>query len=365
MALGQLALGLLLLFAGGEAFVAGASRLARRLGIPQIVIGLTVVSLGTSAPELATALVGLQRQGTPLVLGNLLGSNLFNLLVVLGACALVVPLRVTRRLVRRDLPVLLVATLAVWGMAAPGRLLWPAGLALLASLGINVVWELVTALEQQPLQDEALPLAPIAESPRLIPALALQLLGALMLVAGSELLISGALSTARQLGVDETLIGLTLVAAGTSLPELVTSLVAAYRGHADLAIGNVVGSSLLNLLLILGVVALFSGPVGVAVPELLLQRDLPLLVGITLICLPLLWSYATLTALDGALLLLLYGLYLVEQVVLAKLPTALNTFRLAVLVGVVPTLLAFLAWSVVSWWRVRHSPSMTTTNRMQ
>lgn len=355
MALGQLALGLLLLFAGGEAFVAGASRLARRLGIPQIVIGLTVVSVGTSAPELATALVGIQKQGTPLVLGNLLGSNLFNLLVVLGACALVVPLRVSRRLVRRDLPVLLIATLAVWGMAAPGRLLWPAGLALLASLAINLVWELVSALEQKPPLGEGLPQASPGPLPRLVPALALQAGGAAMLVAGSELLISGALTTARQLEVDETLIGLTLVAAGTSLPELVTSLVAAYRGHADLAIGNVVGSSLLNLLLILGVVALFSGPAGVAVPELLLQRDLPLLVLITLICLPLLWSYATLTALDGTLLLLLYGLYLVEQVVMAKLPTALGVFRLAVLAGVAPALLAFLVWSVVGWWRVRRS----------
>lgn len=351
MALLQLAAGLLLLFAGGEVFIAGASRLARWFGIPPIVIGLTVVSLGTSAPEMATALVGIHKQGTPLVLGNVVGSNLFNLLVVLGACSLVVPLRVSRRLVRRDLPVLLIATLAVWGMAAGGRLLMPAGVALLAALAINLVWELVSAMEQRTAQPGDGP----PRSEGWIGALVLQGVGIGLLVGGSELLISGALTTARQLGVDETVIGLTLVAAGTSLPELVTSLVAAYRGHADLAIGNVVGSSLLNLLLILGVAALFGGPGGLAVPAVLLGRDLPLLVVITLICLPLLWSYATITPLDGALLLLLYGLYLGEQVVLAKLPTALGVYRLAVLVGIVPMFLAFLAWSVVSWCRVRRA----------
>lgn len=311
-ALLKLLAGLLLLFRGGEAFVAGASQMARRLGIPAVVIGLTVVSLGTSAPELAVALMGIERQDTALVLGNVLGSNLFNLLVVLGSCALVLPLRVSRRLVRRDLPVLLIATLAVWGMAAAGRLLWPAGLALLVGLTINLVWELVSAIEQRQRQRRSDGDSDPKPGGGLVPALGLQGLGIGLLVLGSDLL----LSAARLLEVDQAVIGLTLVAAGTSLPELVTSLVAAYRGRADLAIGNAVGSSLLNL--------------------------------------PLLWSYATITATDGALLLLIYGLYLVEQVVLAKLPTAIGTFRLAMLVGTGPVL-AFWGWSAVSWWRVRGS----------
>jgi cation:H+ antiporter len=225
-------------------------------------------------------------------------------------------------------------------------------LALLVGLIINLVWELVSAMEQRQRQRsrdsdaDALPVGGMA------PALGLQGLGIGLLVLGSDLLLRGALSAARLLEVDEAVIGLTLVAAGTSLPELVTSLVAAYRGRADLAIGNAVGSSLFNLLLILGMGVLFSGSSGIAVPAVLLQRDLPVLVVVTLICLPLLWSYATITATDGALLLLIYGVYLVEQVVLAKLPTAIGTFRLAVLVGAGPVL-AFLGWSVVSWWRVR------------
>ena len=346
--------GLLLLFCGGEAFVSGASQMARRLGIPAVVIGLTVVSLGTSAPELAVALMGIERQDTALVLGNVLGSNLFNLLVVLGSCALVVPLRVSRRLVRRDLPVLLITTLAVWGMAAAGRLLWPAGLALLVGLTINLVWELVSAIEQRQLERRSDGDSDPKSGGGLLPALGLQGLGIGLLVLGSDLLLRGALSAARLLEVDQAVIGLTLVAAGTSLPELVTSLVAAYRGRADLAIGNAVGSSLFNLLLILGMGVLFSGSSGIAVPAVLLQRDLPVLVVVTLICLPLLWSYATITAKDGVLLLLIYGFYLVELVVLAKLPTAIGTFRLAMLVGTGPVL-AFLGWSVVSWWRVRGS----------
>lgn len=354
MPLLQLAGGLLLLFAGGEVFIAGATRLARWLGIPPIVIGLTVVSLGTSAPELATALVGIHGDDTPLVLGNIVGSNLFNLLAVLGSCALVVPLRVSRRLIRRDLPVLLMATLAVWGMAAGGRLFMPAGFALLAALAINVVWEFVSAREQRQAQGNGEIREAAAVVPGWLGSLLLLAAGAALLVGGSELLIRGAVSTARALAVDETVIGLTLVAAATSMPELVTSLVAAYRGQADLAIGNVVGSSLLNLLLIVGVAALFSGPAGLVVPPVLLERDIPVLVVATGICLPLLWSYATITPLDGTLLLLLYGLYLAEQVVLAKLPTALGVFRLAVLVASVPVL-AFLVWSVVSWWRERRA----------
>lgn len=346
----QLAAGLLFLFAGGEAFIAGATRLAKSLGTPPIVIGLTVVSLGTSAPELATALVGIGEQGTPLVLGNVVGSNIFNLLVVLGACALVVPMRVSRRLIRRDLPVLLITTLAVWGMAAGGRLLMPAGVALLAALAINVVWEFVTAREQQAAQHHRIHGERSGKPFGWIGALVLLAGGVGLLVGGSEFLISGAKSTARLLEVDETVVGLTLVAAGTSLPELVTSLVAAYRRQADLAIGNVVGSSLINLLLILGVAILYSGPAGLDVPPVLLQRDIPVLVVVTLICLPLLWSYATMTSTDGALLLLLYVIYLGEQVVLAKLPTALGIFRMAVLVGIVPVA-AFLVWSVVSWCR--------------
>lgn len=227
-----------------------------------------------------------------------------------------VPLRVSRRLVRRDLPVLLIATLAVWGMAAAGRLLWPAGLALLVGLTINLVWELVSAIEQRQRQRRSDGDSDPKPGRGLVPALGLQGLGIGLLVLGLDLLLRGALSAARLLEVDQAVIGLTLVAAGTSLPELVTSLVAAYRGRADLAIGNAVGSSLFNL--------------------------------------PLLWSYATITATDGALLLLIYGLYLVEQVVLAKLPTAIGTFRLAMLVGTGPVL-AFWGWSAVSWWRVRGS----------
>lgn len=238
---------------------------------------------------LLLALAGIQKLQAALVLGNVLGSNLFNLMVVLGACALVKPLRVTRRLGRRDLPVLLVATLAVWGMAASGRMLWPAGVPLLMGLAINLVWELLSALEPSRRQRGADDDAPPRGQEALVASLGMQCLGIGLLVLGSELLINGALASARQLGVGETVIGLILVAA--------------YRRHADLAIGNAVGSSLLNLLLILGLAVLCGGSSGLEVPAVLLQRDLPVLVLVTLIGLPILWSYATIRACDGALLL--------------------------------------------------------------
>ncbi|MEB3184529.1 MAG: calcium/sodium antiporter [Cyanobacteriota bacterium] len=347
--------GILLLFGGGELFVAGSVALSLLLGIPQIVIGLTVVSLGTSAPELFVSLlstIGGNPAGDAIAVSNIVGSNIFNVLVVLGLSAAIVPLQVKSRLVRRDVPVLLAVSMAVWGMASAGRVTWQAGLALLTALVINLVWEMRSASENPDEVEE------IDESERApAPVAAAKLAAGLaLLVVGSQVLVKGAIAAATGLGVSETVIGLTIVAAGTSMPELVTSLVAAYRGKADLAIGNVVGSNLLNQLLILGLCAVVSGGRGLTVDPLMVSRDFPIMVASTFACLPIFWTHGVITRREGWLLFGLYVLYLAEQVLAATTGgDLLNQFRFIVLVAVIPLVLVFLTWQVLRWREARHA----------
>ena len=340
----EILLGIVLLFGGGELFVAGSSALALLLGIPQIVIGLTVVSLGTSTPELFVSLISTFQGGDAIAVSNVVGSNIFNVLVVLGLSALVVPLRVKSRLVRRDVPLLLGVSMAVWGMASGGRLTWQAGLALLVGTAINLIWEMRTASEYSDEEGD------FDEGDRATPAVAAAKLagGLVLLVLGSQVLVKGATAAAIGLGVTETVIGLTIVSAGTSMPELVTSLVAAYRGKADLAIGNVVGSNLLNQLVILGVCGVFSGE-GLLVDPVVISRDLPLMVLTTLALLPILWTRGVVTRLEGGILVGLYGLYLAEQVLTETLTTAQDEFRFVVLVVVLPLVLVFFVWQMLRW----------------
>ena len=344
----EILLGIVLLFGGGELFVAGSSALALLLGIPQIVIGLTVVSLGTSAPELFVSLISTFQDGDAIAVSNVVGSNIFNLMVVLGLSALVVPLRVKSRLVRRDVPLLLGVSMAVWGMASGGRLTWQAGLALLVGTAINLIWEMRTASEYSDEEGD------FNEDDRATPAVAAAKLagGLVLLVLGSQVLVKGATAAAIGLGVTQTVIGLTIVSAGTSMPELVTSLVAAYRGKADLAIGNVVGSNLLNQLLILGVCGVFSGE-GLLVDPVVISRDLPVMVLTTLALLPILWTRGVVTRLEGGILVSLYVLYLAEQVLSETLTTAQDEFRFVVLVVVLPLVLVFLVWQMLRWRRDR------------
>ena len=352
---GAIVVGILLLFGGGELFVAGSVALALLLGIPQIVIGLTVVSLGTSAPELFVSLLSTiegNPAGDAIAVSNIVGSNIFNVLVVLGLSAAIVPLQVKSRLVRRDVPLLLGVSMAVWGMASGGRVTWQAGVALLTALVINLVWEMRTASENPGEVEE------IEESERApAPVAAAKLAAGLgLLVAGSQVLVKGAIAAATALGVSETVIGLTIVAAGTSMPELVTSLVAAYRGKADLAIGNVVGSNLLNQVVILGLCAVVSGGRGLGVDPVMVSRDLPIMVATTLACLPIFWTRGVITRLEGVLLVLLYVLYLAEQVLVETVGGSVtDQFRLVVLVAVIPLLLVFLAWQVLRWREQRHA----------
>jgi len=349
----EIVVGILLLFGGGEFFVGGSVAISLRLGIPQIVIGLTLVSLGTSAPELFVSLISTMQGNDGIAITNIVGSNIFNVLIVLGLSALVMPLRVKSRLVRRDVPLLLAVSMAVWGMAAGGRVYWQAGLALLTALVINIVWESRTASENPDESDDF-----DMEGNSTIPvALGKLAVGLVLLVLGSQVLVRGAEGAAVLLQIPETVVGITIVAAGTSMPELVTSVVAAYRGKADIAVGNVVGSNIINQLLILGLCATFSGE-GLAAEPLLINRDLPIMIATTVACLPIFWSGGVIRRGEGFLLVALYVLYLGDQLLdVTGGGGPLLNFRVIVLLVGLPLVMVFLAWEVLIWRRANRAQS--------
>lgn len=254
---GQLAIGLALLYFGAEWLVGGAAGLARSFGIRQLVIGLTVVAYGTSSPELVVGIsAGLRDQGA-IALGNVVGSNIANLGLILGICALIRAPRVDPQIVAREVPVLLVTTGLVPLVLLDGRISTVEACALLVLAVGYTAWMIITSRRGSTVQAEEVA-ADAARASGLAPShsrsrLALLTLAGLGgLIAGGHLLVSGAVGVARVAGLSDQVIGLTIVAVGTSLPELATSAIAAIRGHGDIAVGNVVGSNIFNVLLILG-----------------------------------------------------------------------------------------------------------------
>ncbi len=347
----ELLAGIGLLFGGGELFVKGSVALSLILGIPQLVIGLTVVSLGTSAPELFVSIGSFFKGSDTLAVSNVVGSNIFNVLVVLGSSALILPLQVESRLVRRDVPLLLAVSAAVWGMASTGNVTWQAGLALLIALTINTAWEIRTVRETPDGMENAEPQINSTYSVGGWPKAIINIsIGITLLSIGSNLLVNGAGATAEILGVSEAIIGLTIVSAGTSMPELITSIVAALRGKTDLAIGNVVGSSLLNQLLVLGSCAFISGGNGLDVENILIQRDLPIMVATTLACMPIFWTEGRITRLEGGILLTLYIFYLVDQILPYTIPTFHNQFRLTIICVILPILIILITNQTINYW---------------
>ena len=312
----EIVLGVVLLFAGGEFFIQGAIFLSLILGIPQIVIGLTVVSLGTSSPELLVSLSSILKGSDSLAASNVIGSNIFNVLVVLGISSLITPLKVKSRIVRRDVPLLMAISCAVWAMSSTGLLTLQAGIFLIFCLILNTIWEINTINEKGEETKDAEPeIEELKDNHKGKMNILLKLiLGIFLLSFGSNILVNGSQTLATLLGVNEIVIGLTIVATGTSLPELVTSIIAAFKGKTDLAIGNVIGSNLLNQLLILGSCSIFSGFKGLVIEQSLIKVDLPFMVLTTFACLPIFWSKGKITRIEGFILLNLYIFYILDKI---------------------------------------------------
>ena len=265
---------------GADRFVAGAAATARNAGVSPLFVGLTVVALGTAAPEMLVAAVAAFDGNPGLAVGNALGSNITNFTLVLGAAALAAPLTLRSLTLRREFPVLLGIMAAAWWLVHDGTLLRPAGLLLIAGVAPLLAW-MVWAGRNADVAHDAVAAALVAEAPALTPARALLWLaaGLAALLVGSRAVVWGAMGVAGAWGVSDTVIGLSVVAVGTSLPELAASVAAARRNEHDIAVGNVLGSNMFNLLIVLGLPGLIApGPIEPAV----LGRDFPVMVGLAL-----------------------------------------------------------------------------------
>ncbi len=293
------------LYLGGEGLVRGGVGLGRRFGLSPLVIGLTIVSCGTSSPELAASLAAALRGSPAIALGNVIGSNIANLGLVLGLTAIIWPLSGHARFLARDTLVMLAASLGLFALVWDDRISRPEGLVLLALMVAYVGYLLRSGGETAEVTDEfETGLGRFRGGVGL--NLALAVAGTGLLVLGANLLVAGAVGLARTLGISERVIGLTMVAFGTSLPELAASLVAAVRHQADIVLGNLIGSNIFNILFILGGTAAVQ---PVAAPWGELRVDLLVMLGIGLLAPVLLLSGSRLNRWEGGLLLLSYGLY--------------------------------------------------------
>ncbi len=301
-------LGCVLLYFGAEYLVAGGAAAGLRFGMSPLIVGLTIVAFGTSAPELFVSVdAALQGQGG-IAAGNVIGSNLFNQAFILGIAVMICPVKIHRQLVRVDVPVLIVATLLVVPVLIKGSITRWEGIGFTAGILAYTgfcYWKSRQLSNEEMLAELSgdLPKDPMASWKMLL----LIIGGLALLVFGSKLLVDGAISLAREFGVSEVFIGLTIVAAGTSLPELATSVVGAMKQQGDMAIGNLVGSSLYNMLAVLGISAAIH-PYDVPGISWL---DIGFLIGSTLVLLPLMITGFELKRWEGAALFLIYSAYVI------------------------------------------------------
>ncbi|HET9440939.1 MAG TPA: calcium/sodium antiporter [Longimicrobiales bacterium] len=298
----QFILGLVGLVLGAEWLVRGSASIASAAGVRPLVIGLTIVALGTSSPELAVSVLAALEERPDVAIGNIVGSNIANLGLILGITAMIKPLAMQRIVVLREIPVMIAAALLASLIAFDGIISRWNGLVLLACFAAYTAMMLRTA--------RVLPEIPLAEAvphasgrPPMIKHAALAIAGLVTLVLGGRFLVNAAVAAASAMGVSELVIGLTVVAVGTSLPELATSVLAAWRGHSDLAVGNIIGSNILNIFLILGTTAVIH-PVA-ARPEIF-NLEIPIMVGFSVALLPLVYRGMRLVRWQGVILLSAY-----------------------------------------------------------
>ncbi|MEW6678064.1 MAG: calcium/sodium antiporter [Pseudomonadota bacterium] len=369
-------LGLLALVAGAELLVRGASRLALAIGISPLVVGLTVVAFGTSAPEMAVSVQSAWSGQVDLALGNVVGSNIFNVLLILGLSALIVPLVVHQQVIRQEVPVMIGVSLLLWALAADGGInRWEGMLLFGLAVGYTALLirqsrretattrraveaEYAQAFDGPPLDGDASAAMTAEAVPQEREGWAghwgVQVLfilaGLALLVLGARWLVEAAVGFARYLGVSELVIGLTIVAAGTSLPEVATSILAAVRGQRDIAVGNVVGSNIFNILAVLGLSASVA-PGALTVAPSMLAFDMPVMVAVAVACLPIFFTGNRIDRWEGGVFIALYASYTLYLVLSATRHDALAGFS-GVMGGYVLPLLA-LTLGVLAWryWR--------------
>jgi len=351
--------GLVLLVLGANALVRGASKLALSFGISPLVVGLTIVAFGTSAPEVAVSVGAVLDGRTDIAIGNVVGSNIFNVLFILGISALIAPLIVNIQLIRQEVPIMLGASLLLLALGLDGKLSFLDGALLFVLLVAYTVFLVVQSRrETQAAKDEYAAEVKPAEAGAWDDKLPMQLLligvGLAALVFGSEYLVTAAVSFAKAMGVSDLVIGLTIVAAGTSMPEVATSITAAIKGERDIAVGNVVGSNTFNILGCLGLSGLVSGDMGLAMAPSLLAFDIWVMLAVALACLPVFMTGREIARWEGAVFLCYYVAYVAYLIMASQQHSALPAFSGVMMSFVVPITIVTL---VVAMFGSRSKPA--------
>lgn len=355
----QLVGGLTLLTFGAEVLIRNAVKLALAARISPLVVGLTVVAFGTSAPELVVSVQAVLNGEPDIALGNVIGSNTCNVLLILGLSALITPLTVDVKLIRFDVPLMIGVVVLMWIFALNGLIGRLEGLVFFCGLITFTVWSIVAsrrsstpALERE-FAEELPAEAEPATAGKVLQWIVLFALSLALLSVGSQMFTSGAIAIARWLGVSELVIGLTIVSIGTSLPEVATSVMAAWKGERDIAVGNVVGSNIFNVLCVLGITATVA-PSGVPIPSAALHMDIPIMVAACLACLPIFFTGHRICRWEGALFLIYYVGYLLALFFIATTSPLLETYTLVMLTVVVPLTIITLMVGVVRAWRAQN-----------
>ena len=358
----QIGGGLVVLVLGGELLVRGASQLAAALRISAVVIGLTIVAFGTSAPELAVSLQAALAGNPDLAVGNVVGSNIFNVLFILGLSALITPLVVASEFIRRDVPLMIGVSVLLLLMSLDGRLGRVDGLVLAAGIFTYTWWCIqASRKESRAVQAEFARHLGTDEGEASSTSVAWVLNcvyifgGILLLIVGAQWLQNGAVSIAQSFGVSELVIGLTIVAAGTSLPEVSTSVIAALKGERDIAVGNVVGSNIFNILSVLGFSALLA-PEGVQISRTALGFDIPVMIAVAIACWPIFVTGNRISRWEGGVFFTYYLAYTTHLVLDASGHKLEHTLSVVMIFFVIPLTILTLA---ISWWRSR--PAMPAT----
>jgi cation:H+ antiporter len=344
--------GLVALVIGAELLVRGASKLALSFGISPLVVGLTIVAFGTSAPEVAVSVGAVLDGRTDIAIGNVVGSNIFNVLFILGLSALIVPLVVNIQLIRQEVPIMVGASVLLLALGVDGTLSWMDGALLFALLVAYTVFLVVqsrreTKAAQDEYAQELQPAVKGAWDSKLPAQLALIAAGLVALVLGSEWLVTASVSFAKAMGVSDLVIGLTIVAAGTSMPEVATSITAAIKGERDIAVGNVVGSNTFNILGCLGISGLVSGEAGLAMSQALMNFDIWVMLAVALACLPVFLTGREIARWEGGVFIVYYAAYVAYLILAAQQHALLGTFSTAMMSFVVPITVISLIVAVI------------------
>lgn len=344
--------GILLVIVGASLLVRGAADLAVALGTPPLLIGLTIVAFGTSSPELVVSVQAALAGEAEIALGNVVGSNIFNVLFILGLSALVAPLMVSAQVVRRDVPIMIGVSVLALVLTWNGRIGPTEGVLLMVGIVVYTAVQVRLGLRDRSRNGRVAamdPGRPPAANGSLLGNLALIVVGLVVLWIGSRWLVDGAIEIAQRLGVSQLVIGLTIVAAGTSLPEAATSVAASLRGERDIAVGNVVGSNIFNILFVLGAAAI-AAPNGIIVPPPMLTFDLPVMIAVAVACLPVFFSGYEIKRWEGAVFLGYYAAYTAFLILDATKHSALPVFGGVMLLFILPiTVLTLTVISVRAW----------------